>query len=114
MKILQILYFYTPHCSGLTIYAQRLGRELVARGHDVSILTSQFSPDLSTEEHADGMRVVRVPVAMGISRAVLMPGFLPAAGRLMHAHDVVHLHLPMAEAGVLTAMARALGKRVIV
>ena len=50
MKILQILYFYAPHCSGLTIYAERLGRELVAREHNVTILTSQFHPDLPKSE----------------------------------------------------------------
>ncbi len=113
MKVLQILYFYSPHCSGLTIYAERLGRELVAREHNVTILTSQFHRDLPKSATDDGMRVVRVPVAMGITRAVIMPGFLPAAARLMRTHDVVHLHLPMAESAALAAMGRALGKRVI-
>jgi glycosyltransferase involved in cell wall biosynthesis len=113
LKILQILYFYAPHCSGLTIYAERLGREFVARGHDVTILTSQFRPELPQEEFTDGMRVVRVPVALGVTRAVIMPGFLPTAARLMRTHDVIHLHLPMAEAVMLSAMGRALGKRVI-
>lgn len=115
LKILQILYFYTPHCSGLTIYAERLGRELVDRGHEVTILTSRFQPDLPDEEVTDdGIRVVRVPVAKGVSRAVIMPGFLPAAIRLMREHDVVHLHLPMAEAGILSGVGRALRRRVIV
>ncbi|MBA2558119.1 MAG: glycosyltransferase family 4 protein [Chloroflexi bacterium] len=114
MKILQILYFYTPHCSGLTIYAERLGRELVARGHEVTILTSRFSDELPERENADGMRVVRVPTRAGFSRAVIMPGFLPEAARLMREHDVVHLHLPMAEATVLSMLGRAFRCRVIV
>ena len=42
-----------------------------------------------------------------------MPGFLPAAARLIRTHDVVHLHLPMGEAAALAAMGRVLGKRVI-
>ncbi|MBA3886786.1 MAG: glycosyltransferase [Acidobacteria bacterium] len=98
MKILQVLYYYTPHCSGLTIYAQRLGRELVARGHQVTILAARFSDELPAREIAEGMLVVRVPVRGAFSRGVIMPGFLPAAVRLMRQHDVVHLHLPMAEA----------------
>jgi glycosyltransferase involved in cell wall biosynthesis len=114
VKILQILYFYTPHCSGLTIYAERLGHELVSRGHEVTILTSRFSDELPEREIANGMQVVRVPVRAGFNRAVIMPGFVPAAARLMREHDIIHLHLPMAEAAVLSMLGRACRRRVIV
>ncbi len=62
----------------------------------------------------DGVHVVRVPIATGFDRAVIMPGFLLEATKQMREADVVHLHLPMAEAVALSATGRMLGKRVIV
>ena len=45
MKILEVLTYYRPWVSGLTIYVERLSRALVKQGHDVTVLTSQY--DLS-------------------------------------------------------------------
>lgn len=114
MKILQILYFYSPYTSGVTIYAERMSRELTVRGHQVTVLSSRHDPAQPLAETVDDVRVVRVPVLTGFDRAVIMPSLIPTAARLMRQHDVVHLHLPMAEAAVLSALGRALGCRVIV
>jgi len=115
LDILQVLYFYTPYKSGLTIYAERLSAELVKRGHRVTVLTSWHDTSLPREQATeDGVHVVRVPIAANLDRAVIMPGFLPTAAKLVPKHDVLHLHLPMAEAGGLAALGRAFRKRVIV
>ena len=63
MKILQVLTYYRPHTSGLTIYVERLSRALAARGHEVTVLTSHFDPTTPRDEVVDGVRVVRIPVA---------------------------------------------------
>jgi hypothetical protein len=42
MKILNVLTYYRPHTSGLTIYVEQLARTLVRRGHQVTVLTSQY------------------------------------------------------------------------
>ena len=114
MRVLQILYFYTPYTSGVTIYAERMSQELVARGHHVTVLASRHDPGMPKDEVVDGVRIVRVPVATGFDRAVIMPGFLLEATMEMRQADVVHLHLPMAEAAALSGIGRVLGKRVIV
>jgi glycosyltransferase involved in cell wall biosynthesis len=115
LDILQVLYFYTPYTSGLTIYAERLSREFIKRGHRVTVLASWHDRSLPRESVTeDGARVVRVPIAANLSRAVIMPGLLPTAARLLPKHDVMHLHLPMAEAGGLAALGRAFRKRVVV
>ncbi|MBA2277237.1 MAG: glycosyltransferase family 4 protein [Chloroflexia bacterium] len=113
MNVLQILYYYTPHCSGVTIYAERLATHLTARGHDVTILASRHDRSYPIEQRVEGVREVRVPVAFGVSRGVVMPGFLPTAARLMREHDVVHLHLPLLEAAPLALIARATRTRLI-
>ena len=115
VKILQVLYYYYPHCSGLTIYVERLGRRLVERGHPVTVLASRHDSSFPREEiTADGVRVVRAPVAFSISRGVVMPTFMPIAASLIREHDIVHLHLPITEAAAIAALAKTMGKRVVI
>ena len=98
MRILLALTYYRPYVSGLTIYVERLGRALAERGHEVTVLTSQYAPDLPRNEMIDGIRVVRAPVAMRISKGVIMPTFGIIATRLAREHDVLSVHLPQFDA----------------
>ena len=106
MRILLALTYYRPHVSGLTIYAERLAMELARRGHEVTVLASQHQPDLPGEEVLDGVRVVRVPVAFNVSKGPIMPTLPAVARRLIAAHDVLNIHLPMFEASLLATMGR--------
>jgi glycosyltransferase involved in cell wall biosynthesis/ubiquinone/menaquinone biosynthesis C-methylase UbiE len=115
VKILQILYYAEPYVSGLTIYAGHLAREFTARGHEMTILASKHEASLpSNETTPEGYRVVHLPVAAHLDRAVIVPTLIPTAIRLMRGVDVVHIHLPVAESSLLVAIARLMGKRVIV
>lgn len=98
MRILIVLTYYRPHTSGLTIYAERLAKALVKRGHLVTVMTSQFERNLPGEETVDGVHIVRVPVLFRLSKGVIMPTFGMMANRLVAQHDVVHLHLPQFDA----------------
>ena len=113
MKILFILTYYRPHVSGLTIYVERLARELAQRGHQVTVLTSHYADSLPREETLDGVRVVRMPVAFRFNKGVLMPGFVPVSLREIRAHDVVSIHLPQVEAALATLLARLAGRKPI-
>lgn len=106
MRILTVLTYYRPHTSGLTIYAERLAKALAARGHEVTVLTSQFEPDLPLEERADGLRIRRVPVALRVSKGVLMPSFGRIASEEIKQHDVLLLHLPQFDAAGLALRGR--------
>ena len=113
MKILLVLTYYHPHVSGLTIYVKRLATNLAARGHQVTVLTSRYDPDLAAKETIDGVHVVRVPVMMRVSKGVIMPAFPLVAWRLIRQHDVVSIHLPQFEASLLGLLGR-LAKRPVV
>ena len=110
MKILTVLTYYRPHTSGLTIYAERLARAFVKRGHQVTVMTAQFDPSLPNEEMMDGVKVIRVPVAARVSKGVLAPTFGLVATKLVAQHDVVQLHLPQFDAPGVALRARLLGK----
>lgn len=101
MRILTVLTYYRPHTSGLTIYAERLAKALVARGHQVTVLTSQFEPQLPLEEMQGGVRIRRVPVALRVSKGVIMPALGRLASRELREHDALLLHLPQFDAAGL-------------
>jgi len=98
MRILTVLTYYRPHTSGLTIYAERLARALVKRGHAVTVFTSQYDPSLPLEEKLDGVHILRVPVAMRVNKGVIMPSFGWKITRQVAEHDVVLIHLPQFDA----------------
>ena len=113
MKILEVLTYYRPHMSGLTIYVERLSRALAKMGHEVTVLTSQYEDNLPREEMIEGVRVVRVPVAFRVSKGVIMPTFGWQASKYAWQADVIHLHLPQFDAPGLALRGRLFGKPVV-
>jgi glycosyltransferase involved in cell wall biosynthesis len=113
MNILLPLTYYRPHYSGLTIYAERLAMALARRGHKVTVLTSQFRPDLPRLERLDGVTVVRIPPLMRVSKGLLMPGMPLAAWRLARQADVINLHMPQLDAAYIAWIGKLLRKPVV-
>lgn len=114
MRILTVLTYYRPHTSGLTIYAERLAKALVQRGHEVTVLTSQFEKDLPLEEVQDGVRIRRVPVALRISKGVIMPSLGRLAWQEALKHDALLLHLPQFDAAGLAIRGWLLKKATVI
>jgi glycosyltransferase involved in cell wall biosynthesis len=114
VRILTVLTYYRPHTSGLTIYAERLAKALLRRGHEVTVLTSQFEDDLPLEEMQDGLRIRRVPVALRISKGVMMPSLGRIASEETRKHDALLLHLPQFDAAGLALRGRLLKKPTII
>ena len=113
MRILTVLTYYRPHTSGLTIYAERLARAFVQRGHQVTVMTTQYDPSLPREENMDGVKIIRVPVMFRLSKGVIAPTFGWAATKLVADHDVVQLHLPQFDAPGVALRCRLFGKPVV-
>jgi glycosyltransferase involved in cell wall biosynthesis len=113
MRILTVLTYYRPHTSGLTIYAERLARALAKHGHQVTVLTTQYDNLLPREELMDGVQVIRVPVALRISKGVIAPAFGVVATNQVWRHDVVQLHLPQFDAPGVALRARLFNKPVV-
>ncbi|TAK12109.1 MAG: glycosyltransferase family 1 protein [Anaerolineae bacterium] len=113
MNILIGLTYYRPHYSGLTIYTERLARAWAARGHNVTVLTSQFEKSLPREEMVDGVRVVRLPVAFRISKGVIMPSIPFRAWQEIRKADLVNLHVPQLDAAPIAMLARLMGRPVL-
>lgn len=113
MRILTTITYYTPHISGLTVYARRVIRRLVERGHEVTVLTSRFDPRLPARETIDGATVIRSPVLFRVSKGAFAPRFLWDAARLVPKHDIVYLHLPQFEASGVAVIAKTMRKPLV-
>ena len=113
MRILIALTYYRPHVSGLTIYVERLAHALATRGHQVTLLTSQYDRALPRYENDQGVDVMRVPVVWRVSKGVVMPTIGWHATRLALSHDVLNLHLPQFDAAGLALRGRLFQRPVV-
>ena len=113
MRILIVLTYFQPYKSGLTIYAVHQAQALAALGHDVTVLTSQYDPDLPLDEWDEGVHIVRLPVALRFSKGVIMPKMPFKSWQLIRESDAVNLHLPQADAALVALLAKLQGKPVV-
>lgn len=114
MRILIVLTYYRPHVSGLTLYVQRLAEGLARRGHRVTVLASRHEADLPAEEWMEGVRVIRVPVALRVGKGPVMPSFAATLWKLARDHDVLSIHLPQLEGGLAAGLSRVAGRPAVV
>jgi len=100
MHVLYVTSYYSPYVSGLSEHVRMVAEEM-AKHHRVTVLTTAHARDLQSEETLNGVRVVRARSLFQVSRAPVSPGFTRACSRLARSVDVVHLHLPMADAALI-------------
>ena len=105
-RIAQVCPRYRPHIGGVETVVEEISRRLAARGHDVTVVTTDpsgrtrqspppqspthQSPTLPREETIDGVRVIRFPsFAPGDAYYLSLPlrGYLRK-----QSYDVVHAH----------------------
>ncbi len=114
LKILFCILYYLPHRTGMPIYVERVGEELVRRGHEVTVLAVRHQPDLPDYEVINGVRVIRLwAPPIPISRGMIMPSYPFVANKLIRQHDIVSMHVPMLETALLSFIAGINGKKVI-
>jgi glycosyltransferase involved in cell wall biosynthesis len=113
MRILNSLYYYRPHYSGLTVYTERLARHLAGRGHSVTVITSRYDRSLPRVEQVDGVTVKRLPVLLKVSKGPIMPTLIFQAIRELKQTDILHLHVPQLDAAPLALLGRLFGVPVV-
>jgi len=114
LKVLMAILYYLPHRTGMPIYVQRIGEELVRRGHEVTVLSVRHQPYLKPRENINGVNIVRLwAPPIPISRGMVMPMYPFSAYKLMRQHDVVHVHTPMLETALLSLIGGLTGRKVI-
>ncbi|UCD73036.1 MAG: glycosyltransferase, partial [Candidatus Bathyarchaeota archaeon] len=94
MHILQLVSRFPPvHVGGIENAVYSFSRELVRKGHEVTVLTSNDSWDRVVEE-IDGIRIVRLPCLFKLGyTSPFLPSFLLESIRADPC-DIVHAHIP--------------------
>jgi len=92
VKIAQVSPWFFPHLGGVESHVRSMSRELAARGHQVTVVTSQHDPSLPSEERLDGFRVIRVKPRLIAMRNPITPKMRATLRSLPV--EVVHAHSP--------------------
>lgn len=88
MRILMVAARCYPFMGGIETHIQEVGPRLVARGHEVDVLTTDPSRQLPAEEQVRGMHVQRVPAWPKNRDFYVAPGIYAAIRR--GAWDLIH------------------------
>jgi glycosyltransferase involved in cell wall biosynthesis len=106
---------YFPETSGASLQCRRLIAALRDRA-DFAVLTTSTDPTLPWQSTVDDVPVRRITVDPGsrASKAIATERMASALLELRHQIDLVHLHGVSQKSVLVTAMARALGKPVVI
>lgn len=102
-RVLIVVNYFYPYVSGVSEYARATAKAL-AKHHDVIVLTGKHSPELPDEEHEDGYLVLRAKALFFLDKGYISPAFVKMFKKLAEKSDVVNLHLPMLESGLLSLL----------
>lgn len=91
MRIAQVCPRYSPDIGGVETHVAEISRRLVARGHDVTVITTDPSGKLPRSETLDGVKVLRFP-AFAPGDAYYLSPSLYSYLRKGHGFDIIHAH----------------------
>lgn len=95
------LTYYAPYVSGVTEAARVTAEGLAAAGRRVLVIAGRHDPSTPLRERINGVDVLRTRVVARIGKGIVSPGFVPTVLRHARYARLVHLHLPMLEAGAI-------------
>lgn len=99
-KILFVVNYYYPYISGVSEYIRLIAEELVKENYDVTVLASNHDT-LKKQEIINGVKVIRADIICKISKGTVSPEFIRKARELSKKVDIINLHLPMIESGII-------------
>jgi glycosyltransferase involved in cell wall biosynthesis len=92
MKIIQVTPYFHPHLGGVESHVHTISKELVNRGHHVTVFTSKIPDHAKGMENLDGIHVNRIKPILNLFTTPLMPKL---KNRIIDQQaDVVHAHVP--------------------
>ncbi len=89
---MQVSPWFYPHLGGVESHVMDVSRELAARGHEVTVVTTRHTSSAAARETMDGFEVVRVKPSTVVLRTPIAPR-IRAILRGLPA-DIVHAHMP--------------------
>ena len=103
-SVLTVINYHYPYIGGLSEYARLVAGNMAADGTDVTALTGRHRKDLAPTEAIAGVQVIRAAPFVYLHKGYLSTDFIVRYAALCRRHDVVLMHLPMLESGLLTGL----------
>jgi len=97
MKILIVTHYFNPHIGGIEVVAYNQAKELIRRGHKVTIITSKLNNEKNNEQ-IEGINIVRVKAWNWLEKNFDVPfpifslRLLSILNTEIKKADVVHTH----------------------
>jgi D-inositol-3-phosphate glycosyltransferase len=97
MKVLIVTHYFKPHIGGIEIVAYNQAKELVKRGHTVTIVTSRLNREKIIEQKEE-IRIVRVAAwnlfeeKFDVPYPIFSPRLVSTINKEMKQCDVIHAH----------------------
>ncbi len=102
-RILIVVNYFHPYMSGVSEYARAIAASL-AKHHEVTVLTGKHLPHLPNQEVCDGYTLFRAEPLLFLDKGYISPAFVSTFKQLARQSDVINLHLPMLESGLLSIL----------
>lgn len=101
MKILYISHYFYPHVGGVETHTLEVARNLIKKGHKVSVITKKFSRDLENQDNSEGIDIYRINFSskrykglISIWKWLWKNRNLIKDADIIHCHDVFIWYLP--------------------
>lgn len=91
MRILQVIEFFSPSMGGSAQVAYQIARQLAALGHDVTVVSSNYSADGSRFPQED-FNTQLFPAIFSRAGFYVSPGLMGWAREYLSEYDIIHLH----------------------
>jgi glycosyltransferase involved in cell wall biosynthesis len=92
MNILFFSRLFYPHIGGVEKHVLEISRVLIKKGHKITIITEQHSPDLKLEETIEEIKVYRIPTLMNGNIKIVIWKWLWQNRELIGNADIIHCH----------------------
>lgn len=102
-RVLIVVNYFYPYVSGVSEYARAIAASLSAH-HEVTVLTGKHIPELPDQEFFEGYTLIRAKPLFFLDKGYISSAFIRTFRRLAHQSDVINLHLPMLESGLLSSL----------
>src|SRR5688572_1794555 len=101
MKILFLSHYFHPHIGGVEKHTLEVAKNLIAKGHKVTVLTEKYDKDLKETETINKIQIVRFSYPHFKFLGLFSIWFwlfrnkkLIQAADIIHCHDVFIWYLP--------------------
>lgn len=92
MKILQVIPYFTPKRGGDVNVVYNISKELINKGHDVTILTTDFEFDEDYANSLEGIDVIPFKCLANVGLMLFSPRMKKWLKEEIKNFDIIHLH----------------------